>query len=173
MAAVPPLFTVYDDMVICGIDNAILFQGCTQAERISFEIFSDDFSTTMDVSTEELNEEFQALLGMTAAQGMLRQPQQYMKFLEIYINMPPHNGEAFVMDNAKVLVLLKKYSLRNSSWGIPKMRQPCSRSTLKAMEGKHSLPYAPTMKAKDYWPSTSWKQNTPLRKCTMFPKNPK
>jgi len=217
MADVPPLFTVYDDMVICGIDDATFFQGRTQAERISFEIFSDDFSTTMDVSTEELNEEFKALMGMTVAQGQIRLmpavrknirafiqwcrdeirmgrnpatvefpvvdtakllrrmktheqyvygsklmslqalPQDFTNdvqwddwkptfenylrtmpgrdgvplkyivrtntaavptvhedFLEIYINMAPLHGEAFVMDNAKVLVLLKKLIVGNT-----------------------------------------------------------
>ena len=217
MADVPPLFTVYDDMVICGIDDATFFQGRTQAERISFEIFSDDFSTTMDVSTEELNEEFKALMGMTVAQGQIRLmpavrknirafiqwcrdeirmgrnpatvefpvvdtakllrrmktheqyvhgsklmslqalPQDFTNdvqwndwkptfenylrtmpgrdgvplkyivrmntaavptvhedFLETYINMAPLHGEAFVMDNAKVLVLLKKLIVGNT-----------------------------------------------------------
>ncbi|CAJ1954179.1 unnamed protein product [Cylindrotheca closterium] len=35
-------------------------------------------------------------------------------FLEIYINMAPHVGEAYVMDNAKVLVLLSKFIVGNT-----------------------------------------------------------
>ncbi|CAJ1941173.1 unnamed protein product [Cylindrotheca closterium] len=72
MAAIPPLFTVHDTMVICGINNATLFQGRTQAERIAYEIFSADFSTTMDISIDELNDELKTLAGMTAAQGQIR-----------------------------------------------------------------------------------------------------
>lgn len=217
MAAVPPFFTVHDNMVICGINNVTLFQGRTQAERIAYEIFSDDFSTTMDSSIDELNEEFKTLAGLTIAQGQIRLmpaikknirafiqwcrdeirmgrdpatvqfpvvdtakllrrmktheqyvygsklmsqqalpqdftndvqwedwnptfvnylrtmpgrdgvPLQYVvrmndaavptvheDFLEIYINMAPLNGEAFAMDNAKVLVLLRKFIVGNT-----------------------------------------------------------
>ncbi|CAJ1933508.1 unnamed protein product [Cylindrotheca closterium] len=35
-------------------------------------------------------------------------------FLEIYINMAPHVGEAYVMGNAKVLVLLSKFIVGNT-----------------------------------------------------------
>ncbi|CAJ1945842.1 unnamed protein product [Cylindrotheca closterium] len=59
-------------MVICGINDATLFQGHTHAERIAYEIFSDDFSTTMDVSIDKLNDELKTLAGMTAAQGQIR-----------------------------------------------------------------------------------------------------
>ncbi|CAJ1955077.1 unnamed protein product [Cylindrotheca closterium] len=217
MAAVPPFFTVHDDMVICGIDDVTLFQGRTQAERIAYEIFSDDFTTTMDSTIDELNEEFKTLAGLTIAQGQIRLmpaikknirafiqwcrdevrmgrdpsttpfpvvdaakllrrmktheqyvygsklmsqqalPQDFTNdvqwedwcptfenylrtipgrdgvplsyivrmndagtltlhedFLETYVNMAPHVGEAYVMDNAKVLVLLSKFIVGNT-----------------------------------------------------------
>ncbi|CAJ1954180.1 unnamed protein product [Cylindrotheca closterium] len=69
MAAVPPFFTVHDDMAICGIDDVTLFQGRTQAERIAYEIFSDDFTTTMDSTIDEL---FKTLTGLTIPQGQIR-----------------------------------------------------------------------------------------------------
>jgi hypothetical protein len=118
MAAVPPLFTVYDDMVICGIDDATFFQGRTQAERISFEIFSDDFSTTMDVSTEELNEEFKALMGMTVAQGQIRLMPAVRKNIrafiqwcrdEIRMGRNPATVEFPVVDTAKLLRRMKTH----------------------------------------------------------------
>lgn len=218
MAAVPPpSFTVHDNMVICGMNDIALFQGRTQAARIAYEIFSDDFSTTMDISIEELNEEFKTLAGLTSAQGQIRimpavkknirafiqwcrdeirmgrspatvqfpvvdaakllrrmkTHEQYVRssklmsqqalpqdftndvqwedwhptfinylrtipgrdgvplsyviriqeasiptthedFLEIYVDMAPLHGEAFVMDNAKVLVLLRKFIVGNT-----------------------------------------------------------
>ncbi|CAJ1939808.1 unnamed protein product [Cylindrotheca closterium] len=217
MAAVPPFFTVHNDMVICGIDNVTLFQGRTQAERIAYKIFSDDFTTTTDSTIDKLNEEFKTLAGSTIAQGQIRLmpaiknnirafiqwcrdeirmgrdptttpfpvvdaakllrrmkihkqyvygsklmsqqalPQDFTNdvqwedwcptfenylrtipgrdgvplsyivrmndtgmltlhedFLEIYINMAPHVGEAYVMDNAKVLVLLSKFIVGNT-----------------------------------------------------------
>ncbi|CAJ1941866.1 unnamed protein product [Cylindrotheca closterium] len=72
MAVVPPFFTVHDDMVICGIDDVTLFQGRTQAERIAYAIFSDNFATTMDSTMDKLNEEFKTLAGLTIAQGQIR-----------------------------------------------------------------------------------------------------
>ncbi|CAJ1963903.1 unnamed protein product [Cylindrotheca closterium] len=137
MAAIPPLFTVHDNMVICGINDATLFQGRTQAERIAYEIFSDDFNTTMDVSIDELNDELKTLAGMTTAQGQIRLMPGIKKnirafiqwcrdefrmgrdpatvhFLEMYIQMAPLHGEAFTMDNAKVLVLLRKFIVGNT-----------------------------------------------------------
>ncbi|CAJ1945746.1 unnamed protein product, partial [Cylindrotheca closterium] len=72
MAAVPPFFTIHDNMVICGIDKVTLFQGRTQAKRIAYKIFSDDFSTIMDSTIDELNQEFKTLAGLTIAQGQIR-----------------------------------------------------------------------------------------------------
>ncbi|CAJ1959303.1 unnamed protein product [Cylindrotheca closterium] len=204
-------------MVICGIDNVTLFQGRTQAERIAYKIFSDDFTTTMDSTIDKLNKEFKTLAGLTIAQGQIRlmpaikknirafiqwcrdeirmgrdptttpfpvvdaakllrrmktheqyvygsklmsqqalpqdftnnvqwedwcptfenylrtipgrdgvplsyivrmnntgMPTLHKDFLETYVNMAPHVGEAYVMDNAKVLVLLSKFIVGNT-----------------------------------------------------------
>ena len=53
MAAVPaphpaaplgaPPYTVANAIFICGVNNRMLFNGTTQAERIAGEIFDDDF----------------------------------------------------------------------------------------------------------------------------------
>ena len=41
-------FTVVNAMFICGINSPILFQGDSQAERISGKIFHCDFMSCMD-----------------------------------------------------------------------------------------------------------------------------
>ena len=72
MAAVPPLYTVHDNMVICGINDVNLFQGRTQAQRIASELFTDEFRVVMNISNVELNEGFTTLASMTAAQGQIK-----------------------------------------------------------------------------------------------------
>ncbi|CAJ1956295.1 unnamed protein product [Cylindrotheca closterium] len=193
------------------------FSKDTQAKRIAYEIFLDDFTTTMDSTIDELNKEFKTLAGLTIAQGQIRLmpgikknirafiqwcrdeicmgrdptttpfpvvdaakllrrmktheqyvygsklmsqqalPQDFTNnvqwedwcptfenylrtipgrdgvplsyivrmndtgiltlhedFFEIYFNMAPHIGEAYVMDNATVLVLLSKFIVGNT-----------------------------------------------------------
>ncbi|CAJ1967164.1 unnamed protein product [Cylindrotheca closterium] len=111
MAAVPPFFTVHDNMVICGINNVTLFQGRTQAERIAYEIFSDDFTMTMDSTTPGRDGVPLSYIVRMNNAGILT---LHEDFLEIYINMAPHIGEAYVMNNAKVLVLLSKFIVGNT-----------------------------------------------------------
>ena len=39
MAAVPPVYTVRQAMICCGVNDVDLFEGCTKAQRIAEEIF--------------------------------------------------------------------------------------------------------------------------------------
>ena len=44
----PPMFTVFDAMVLSGANDANNFQGRSSAQRIATDIFEDDFNTSMD-----------------------------------------------------------------------------------------------------------------------------
>ena len=46
--SVNPPSTVANAMFICGINSPTIFQGDPQAERISEEIFDDDFMSCMN-----------------------------------------------------------------------------------------------------------------------------
>ena len=47
--------TVANETFICGIDIPTIFQGDSQAERISREVFDDDFVSCMDKTVKELD----------------------------------------------------------------------------------------------------------------------
>jgi hypothetical protein len=52
---VPPAFTVYDGMVLCGVNDDNEFEGGTPADRIASDLFGDDFATCMDKGFTELD----------------------------------------------------------------------------------------------------------------------
>jgi hypothetical protein len=70
--AIPPAFTVYDAKVACGVNDAALFDGDTPAERITADLFGDDFATCMDKGFLEIDNEFKTYLDLTANQGQIR-----------------------------------------------------------------------------------------------------
>ena len=53
---------VLDAIVACGVNNAIMFNGDTAAQRIVDEIFDNDFLSCIDKDINEVEEEFQNLL---------------------------------------------------------------------------------------------------------------
>ena len=71
---VQPVFTVYDAMIACGVDDAQnnRFNGDTQAERLSSELFIDDFHTCMDLTNKDMDDVFKTFAGLTNNQGQIR-----------------------------------------------------------------------------------------------------
>lgn len=65
-------FTVVDAMIACGVPNATLFHGSTQAERIATEIFNDDHNSVMDRTFTELNDDLDMYSKLTVAHGQIR-----------------------------------------------------------------------------------------------------
>ena len=82
MAAVPaphpaaplgaPPYTVANAIFICGVNNRVLFNGTTQAERIVGEIFDDDFESCIDKTMKELDEDLKSYSSLTVANGQIR-----------------------------------------------------------------------------------------------------
>ena len=69
---VPIVYTVRDAMVECGVNNTDIFDGKTPAQRLAEDLFSDDFSTCMDKTHEELDSDFKTYSDLTQAQGQIR-----------------------------------------------------------------------------------------------------
>ena len=61
-------FTVHEAMTACGVDDVALFNGFTQAQRLAFEIFDNEFISYMDKTLEEVDEDLKTYLSLTAAQ---------------------------------------------------------------------------------------------------------
>ena len=64
--------TVLDAIILCGVDNAVRFNGSTAAERIATEIFDDDFASCMDKSVNDLESDLKAYSSLTVANGQIR-----------------------------------------------------------------------------------------------------
>ena len=54
-----PIFNIVEDLLLqCGVPNdGILFNGDTKAERITSEIFNNDFSLCIDVTFKDFESE--------------------------------------------------------------------------------------------------------------------
>ena len=70
--AVPPVFTVLEAMIACGVDNVKMFNGQTSAQRFGSDIFGNDFITSMDKTMDELNQDLKRFSDLTQAQGQIR-----------------------------------------------------------------------------------------------------
>jgi len=71
-AAAPPVFTVLDAIIACGVDNNALFDGHTAAQRIATDLFDDSYVSTMDKTWEELDIDFKSYTDLTQHQGQIR-----------------------------------------------------------------------------------------------------
>ena len=64
--------TVLDAIVACGVNNAIMFNGDTAAQRIADEIFDNDFFSCIDKDIDEVEEDFKTYSSLTVNQGQIR-----------------------------------------------------------------------------------------------------
>ena len=71
-AALPPVFTVFDAMVLSGVNDADNFHDRSSAERIATDIFEDDFTTCMDKTLMDVDDDLKTFSRLTAAQGQIR-----------------------------------------------------------------------------------------------------
>ena len=69
MAAVPPVYTVRNAMIACGINDAKLFMNETEAQRIATELFQDSFNTCMDKTFDEIDSDLKTYSVLTLANG--------------------------------------------------------------------------------------------------------
>jgi hypothetical protein len=71
MAQIGP-FTVFDALVLCGVDNMTFYQQETPAARLAEGLFSNSFMKCMDKTMKDLKEDFEAYSTLTVAQGQIR-----------------------------------------------------------------------------------------------------
>ena len=66
MAAVlPPVFTVLDVMIACGLTNV-------QATRVATQIFGDDFDMVPETTMDDIGNDFKTLRDLSAVNGQVR-----------------------------------------------------------------------------------------------------
>ena len=67
----PPL-TLANAIFDCGITDGVLFDGDTKASRIYTELFDNDFTSCMDKTHVELDDDLKPYSTLTAAHGQIR-----------------------------------------------------------------------------------------------------
>ena len=70
MAAI--INTVEEALIICGVNNVLLFQGDTAATRLVTDIFIDTYESMKDKTFAELDADFKSYSDLTAMQGQIR-----------------------------------------------------------------------------------------------------
>ena len=70
MAAVT--FTVREAIAACDVDDITQWNGNTSAERIATDIFDDDFHSCMDITIQDIENDYKTYASLTAAQGQIR-----------------------------------------------------------------------------------------------------
>ena len=64
--------TVRQLLAIAGVDDVQQFNGETQAQRLSADMFDDTFTSCMDKTYEELDSDLTMYSSLTVAQGQIR-----------------------------------------------------------------------------------------------------
>ena len=64
--------TVRQLLTLAGVDDVIQFNGETQAQRLSTDMFDDSFQSCMDKTYEELDSDLKMYSSLTVAQGQIR-----------------------------------------------------------------------------------------------------
>ena len=81
-----PPFTVANAMFICGINSQKIFQGDSQAEQISSEVFDDDFMSCRAKIVKKLNDNLKSYSTLTDVNGQIYlnpgQKQSFKAFIQ-------------------------------------------------------------------------------------------
>ena len=70
MAAV--VHTVLDALVVCGVNDVVLFHSKSSAARLAIDIFIDTYESMKDKTFAELDVDFKPYSDLTALQGQIR-----------------------------------------------------------------------------------------------------
>ena len=84
MAAVPQAFTVIDAINQIGITDRTLFNGATKAQRIATELFDDDFTSCLDKTFSEIDEDLKSWSALTVNNGQIRLTPMQKKNLKAF-----------------------------------------------------------------------------------------
>ena len=64
--------TLFEGIIVCGVNNVNTFDDQNASQRLVTDLFTDDFSTFIDKSFEDLDTNFKSYLDLTDTQGYIR-----------------------------------------------------------------------------------------------------
>ena len=79
-------FTMHDAMIACGVNNVILFNGETPAQRMAVDIFDDDFASCIDKTQLEFDDDLKGYSALTVANGQIRLPPATKKNIRAFMH---------------------------------------------------------------------------------------
>ena len=112
---VPTAYTVREAMAECGVNDTDLFEEKTQAERLSADLFSDDFHTCMDKTHAELDSDFKTYSDLTQAQGQIRVSPGIKKNIKAFVQWARdeyrlgRDPEFGTFNSTDTLTLMRRY----------------------------------------------------------------
>ena len=71
MALPPPPNFVLNAVLACGVSYLPLFDGQSPAERVTSEVFENDFVTCKNLTKEDLNDSIKSYTNLTIANGRI------------------------------------------------------------------------------------------------------
>ena len=78
--------TVTDALALCGVPNAnVLFEGRNAATRIASDVFGDEFITCMDITFDDLDNDWKTYSSLTALQGQIRLQPNVKKNIRAFV----------------------------------------------------------------------------------------
>ena len=80
-----PPFTLAKAMFDCGIVDAALFDGDMRASRIATELFGYEFTSRMDKTYVELDNDLKSYSTLTATHGQIRLTPGHKKKIKAFI----------------------------------------------------------------------------------------
>ena len=80
-----PPFKLANDIFDCGITDAALFDGDTKASRIATELLDNDFTSCMDKTYVELDNDLKSYSTLTGAHGQIRLTPSHKKNIKALI----------------------------------------------------------------------------------------
>ena len=70
-APLPPVFTVQQAMIQCGVPDAPLFDRDTPSTRMVIQIFLDSFETTLSITTSEVDDAMTSFTKLAVVNGRI------------------------------------------------------------------------------------------------------
>ena len=70
--ALPPLFTIRNVMTLCGVNDVNMFTRQTAAQHLAEYCFGDDYTSIMDKTYSEFEDDLKSYSTLIVANGQIR-----------------------------------------------------------------------------------------------------
>ena len=105
-----------DAIILCGVNDNVLFNGATRAQRISSEVFDDEFESCLDKTFKEFKDDMKSYSNLTVINGQIRLNPAQKKNIKAFIQWVKDllrtgqdpSANPFPIDSVSELIKLNK-----------------------------------------------------------------